>query len=243
METVEVDSVEEYLKLIKERKARRMAEGNYEDFLFRGQVTDTPLLPKICRLKAKGEIIDVERKLLREFKRTNPLLIEQLRPMDDWDYLTLGQHFGLPTRLLDWTNNALTALWFATANTDCHVQEPNEDALVWLLMSEANDFDLDLEEVHPFDVTETKMIRPRIIKQRINNQSGIFSVMSTRDLKEKRFMNESDSYNQKLVKIKIARNSFTEIRNDLNTVGVNAFTIFPELEGLCTYLQWRYFES
>lgn len=243
MKTVEVASLEEYLRLIKNFKARKTTEGNCEDFLFRGQVMDTPLLPKICRLKSKGDIIDVERKLLSEFKRTNPLLIEQLRPMDDWDYLTLGQHFGLPTRLLDWTNNALTALWFATANTDCHVQEPSEDALVWLLMSEASDFDLNLEEIHPFDVKETKMLRPRIIKQRINNQSGIFSVMSTDDLRKKRFLNESDTYNQKLVKIKISNKSFTEIRNDLNTVGVNAFTIFPELEGLCTYLQWRYFET
>ncbi|WP_129713574.1 FRG domain-containing protein [Pedobacter sp. SYP-B3415] len=242
MQTVEVSSIEHYLTLIKERKAQRMSAGHIEDFLFRGQVMDSPLLPKICRLRAKGEILAVERKLLVEFKRTNPLLIEQLRAMDDWDYLTIGQHFGLPTRLLDWTNNALTALWFATSPIDAHIPPDNDFALVWLLMADSSDFDLDMEQTHPFDVQETKMIRPRIIKQRINSQSGVFSVMSTADLEQKRFLNESDTYNQKLVKIKISKERFPEIRNDLNTLGVNAFTIFPELEGLCTHLQWRYFD-
>lgn len=32
-----------------------------------------------------------------------------------------------------------------------------------------------------------------------------------------------------------------DIRNDLNVLGVNAFSIFPELEGLCSFLQWKYF--
>ncbi|WP_162618714.1 FRG domain-containing protein [Pedobacter yulinensis] len=242
METIEVDNIEDFLRLIKARKAESTAAGNCEDFLFRGQVMDSPLLPKICRLRAKGDILETERKLLSEFKRTNPLLIEQLRPMDDWDYLTLGQHFGLPTRLLDWTNNALTALWFATSNIDTYIPVAGDHAIVWLLMAEREDFNLDLETTHPFDVAQTKLIRPRIIKQRINNQSGVFSVLSTSDLEEKRFMNESDSYNRKLVKIKIPEASFADIRNDLNTVGVNAFTIFPELEGLCSYLQWRYFD-
>jgi hypothetical protein len=242
MEVVEVGNIEAYLKLIKDRKAKQMAGGQCEDFLFRGQVIDSPLLPKICRLKPRGDILEIEQKLLLEFKRTNPLLIEQLRAMDDWDYLTLGQHFGLPTRLLDWTNNALTALWFATANSDGHLSA-DDYALVWLLMAETSDFLVDIDESHPFKVEETKLIRPRIIKQRINNQSGVFSVMSTADLEEKRYMNESDSYHRKLVKIKIPQDSFIDIRNDLNTVGVNAFTIFPELEGLCTYLQWRYFDQ
>jgi hypothetical protein len=54
-------------------------------------MVDSPLLPKICRLNANGDLLDIEKLLLSEFKRTNPLLIEQHRTMDDWDYLTLGQ--------------------------------------------------------------------------------------------------------------------------------------------------------
>jgi hypothetical protein len=67
--------------------------------------------------------------------------------------------------------------------------------------------------------------------------------MSSDDLKAKRYLDESDFYKEKLIRITISRKSFSQIRNDLNTAGINAFTIFPELEGLCTYLQWRYFDE
>jgi hypothetical protein len=243
MREVELENIEDYLRLIKQNKRENTQNGNFEDFLFRGQTVDFPLIPKLCRLKAKGNLLEVEQLLLQEFKRTNPLLIEVHKPMDDWDYLTLGQHFGLPTRLLDWSNNALTALWFATGEVliECD-QKDRLYAIIWILMPQQKDFDLNLEQVHPFDVPETRLVRPRIIKQRINNQSGVFSILSSAEMMEKRYMTESDSFAQKLIKVKIPAGKLSEIRNDLNTMGVNAFSIFPELEGLCTYLQWRYFE-
>lgn len=242
MREVEVNTIEEYLNLIKQSKEENIRNGNQQDFLFRGQIVDYPLIPKLCRLKAKGDLLDVERVLLQEFKRTNPLLIDKHQPMDDWDYLTLGQHFGLPTRLLDWSYNALTALWFATGYSDPEKQPVHPYSVVWILMPQQEDFALNIENVYPFDVPTTKIFRPRIIKQRINNQSGVFSIPSSKEILEKCYMNETDSYKEKLIKVKIPCKRFDDIRMDMNTLGVNAFTIFPELEGLCTYLQWRYFE-
>jgi hypothetical protein len=242
MKEVDVKSVEEYLRLIKINKADNIKRGNEEEFVFRGQMVDSPLLPKICRLKAKGDLFEVEQSLLQEFKRTNPLLIEQHRLMDDWDYLTLGQHYGLPTRLLDWSNNALTALWFATGNTTPEEVKANKYSVVWILMACKADFNLDIGKTHPFNVPETKLLRPRIIKQRITNQAGVFSAFSSNDMQENRSLHESDDYMDKLIKVKIPAAKFSEIRMELNTLGVNAFTLFPELEGLCTYLQWRYFK-
>jgi hypothetical protein len=172
------------------------------------------------------------------------LLIAGQRPLDDWDYLTLGQHFGLPTRLLDWSNNALTALWFATSADlmdEKYFKYPY--AVVWVLMAETEDFAIDIEQTHPFDIRETKVFRPRIIKQRINNQSGVFCIQSGGELKNKCALNETDSFKNKLLKIRIPSDKFQDIRTDLNTLGVNAFTIFPELEGLCNHLQWRYFNA
>ncbi len=237
-----IGSVEEYLQIIHKNKEKNIEQGNDEDFLFRGQKDDFILIPKIARLQPKGELFNTEFLLLQEFKRTNPLLIDNQRPMDDWDYLTIGQHFGLPTRLLDWSNNALTALWFAIWENDLQSQEAPY-AVVWILMAEPKDYDINIEAVHPFEVKETKIIRPRIIKQRINNQSAVFSIQPNQEIEEKIPLNKADSFKNKLLKIKIPSEKFQDIRTDLNTLGVNAFTIFPELEGLCSHLQWRYFYS
>jgi hypothetical protein len=232
----EVKSVEEYLNVIKRYKE----DSTDDDFLFRGQSDDHPLIPKISRLKPKGDLLETERLLLQEFKRTNPLLIEGLKAYDDWDFLTLGQHYGLPTRLLDWSNNALTALWFATDKV--LIGHNFSKAVVWVLMPDLNDYNLSIEEVHPFDIKETKVFRPRIIKQRINNQSGVFSIQPTDEIENKCQLDQVHPFSNKLIKIRVPSDSLTDIRTDLNVLGVNAFTIFPELEGLCAYLQWRYFE-
>jgi predicted nuclease of predicted toxin-antitoxin system len=242
MEQIELENIEAYLKLIKQHKEENLHEGNALGFLYRGQTTDAALLPKICRLEPRGDLMEAEMLLLKEFKRTNPLLIQEHLPMDDWDYLTLGQHFGLPTRLLDWSNNALTALWFATGESNSYKILDGADAVVWILMAHDDDFIHDLAAVHPFEVPSMKIIRPKIIKQRINNQSGLFSISSTSEILDKIPINEVDSYHQKLVKVKIPSEKLLEIRTDLNSLGINAYSIFPELEGLCNYLQWLYFK-
>lgn len=234
----EVKSVEEYLNTIKKYKE----ETRQEDFLFRGQSDDHPLIPKIGRLQPKGDLLSTERLLLQEFKRTNPLLIEGYQSYDDWDYLTLGQHYGLPTRLLDWSNNALTALWFATNKVSSEAVSSDE-AIVWVLIAEDRDYNLDIEKTHPFDITEAKIFRPRIIKQRINNQSGVFSVQPSHEIEKKCKLDQVRPFAEKLLKIKLPVKNLPNIRADLNVLGVNAFSIFPELEGLCAYLQWRYFEG
>ncbi|WP_374164510.1 FRG domain-containing protein [Arcticibacter sp. MXS-1] len=236
----EIGTVSDYLGIIKRQKDRNYGRGNKEDFLFRGQAGDLPLIPKIGRLCPREDLLKTEQHLLQEFKRTNPLLLGSRQPYDDWDFLTLGQHYGLPTRLLDWTNNALTALWFAT-NTSDESTGPGEHSIVWILMPELDDMALSIEEVHPFDIKETRIFRPRIIRQRINNQSGVFSVQPSDEIKNKCELDKTDSFSEKIIKVKIPRNKAAEIREELNILGVNAYTLFPDLEGLCSYLQWRYF--
>ena len=242
MKEVEVTTVEDYLSAIKEHQQENRSGTLVQDIVFRGQAADFPLIPKLCRLKPKGDLLTVEADMLNEFKRSNPLLIQPQGAMDDWDYLALGQHFGLPTRLLDWSNNALTALWFAVSSTLNVCDDKSSYAIVWMLAAAGDDFVTNMGEIHPFNVAATKIFRPRLIKQRINNQSGVFSILSSEDIKKSRFMHQNDSFSEKLVKIKIPSDKIPDLRNDLNMLGVNAFSIFPELEGLCAYLQWRFFE-
>jgi hypothetical protein len=242
MKEVTVETIGDYLSVIKQHKGGHQPGHVLQDIVFRGQAGDFPLMPKLSRLKAKNDILEAEQKMLQEFKRSNPLLIQPHGAMDDWDYLTLGQHFGLPTRLLDWTDNALTALWFAvSSHVEGYEKEPLS-GIVWMLPTAEDDFVTDMGDLHPFEVPATKIFRPRLIKQRINNQSGVFSIHSSNDILDKRLLNDNSRYHKKLLKIKIPPEKIPDLQKDLNTLGVNAFSIFPELEGLCTYLQWRFFE-
>ncbi|MFC3199033.1 FRG domain-containing protein [Parapedobacter deserti] len=239
----EIATLEDYIRYLQALKQEHMPKGRVGDFLYRGQAGDIPLLPKILRLTPRdGDLLLAERELLNEFKRANPLLIDPYQVKNDWDFLTLGQHYGLPTRFLDWTHNALAALWFAASSaTDSVVADAGGPVIVWVFMADSSDFLADECTGHPFDLEESKLFRPRIIKQRINNQSGVFSVHSTAALINRQQFDDLGDYRSKLVKIKIPKADACGILDDLHSLGVDAFSIFPELEGLCAYLQWKFF--
>jgi len=76
------------------------------------------LMPGVARADkapSGGWRPDVEKRLFADFKRAAPTF-EMGQGLTDFDWLAVAQHCGLPTRLLDWTDNALVAAWFAVAD-------------------------------------------------------------------------------------------------------------------------------
>jgi hypothetical protein len=95
------------------------------------------LTPGIFRKKFDNQIYRALRpyaefSIIESFKRKAPSLTSNLPDIDDHvSWLFLMQHHGLPTRLLDWTKNALVGLYFAIN------KDPSEDGELWALFPEA----------------------------------------------------------------------------------------------------------
>jgi hypothetical protein len=92
------------------------------------------LIPKVQRsfTGSEEELFRKERNLTNDFQmRASVLPMAKPRPKLDEDasWLTLMQHYGLPTRLLDWTRSPLVALYFAV----CEESNWSKDACIWVL--------------------------------------------------------------------------------------------------------------
>jgi hypothetical protein len=207
------------------------------------QPCDKPLLPKLGRLSPRGERGKIERLLLDKFARECLPFLE-FEPKDEWDLLALAQHHGLPTRLLDWTPSAVAALWFAVRNAPEKTDSGSslENGVIWVLCAALEDFQLDTSIASPLDnKLRTLIFRPKAISRRIVAQAGVFTVHKLVEAGANFVaLDKNTNYTRKLWKLIVPHEAFPGIRADLNMFNVNAAAIFPDLDGLCSHLTWRY---
>ena len=240
IKTYEITNLSTYLKYLQQEKKAEEKNGNKADFIFRGQPVDKPLRPKLTRVVSKGERLNIEKLIFKEFKRTCVALTD-LEPRSAWDFLSLAQHHGLPTRLLDWTYSALAGLWFAVGKEPAQDEQGKDlSGVVWALKTRKEDFIDEESAKSPFEIRRTKIYRPRIIARRIAAQGGIFTVHRMSEDESVVRLENNKHLKERLIKFIIPPTAFPLIRQQLNGCGVHHFTLFPDLVGLCDYLEWRY---
>jgi hypothetical protein len=205
--------------------------------LFRGQPVDKPLLPKIARLRTKPDITTAERGMLAEWKRQGPGYIDS-HPVTDWDWLALAQHFGMATRLLDWTLNPFAALWFAVERP-C---QKKATGVVWFFEAADDDYLAEGENVGPLDIDKTRVFRPRHLTRRIIAQSGWFTAHKYIETKENKYvaLETNRRFKDRLTKLTVPGDSFADLRRDLDRFGVNAASLYGGPDGLCRHLEWMH---
>ena len=186
------------------------------------------LVPKIGRISPPSPDEDRgenEQEIIRTWKeRALPYLTSV--PQTDWDWLALGQHHSLPTRLLDWTSNPLVACYFAVE------EESDTDSLIYAY--ETRWFISVKDNPDPFDYKKVGKFIPRHITARITAQSGLFTI-------------HPNPYvpftSDKIDRIIIQNDVRFTLKKTLNRYGINRVSLFPGLDGLARHIQWENSDS
>lgn len=222
--------------------------GADEVLWFRGHAKETfELLPSIARY-SNG--VSREALLSKRFKQ-NAYPYRDSPPQGEWEWLFLMQHFGVPTRLLDWTESPLTALYFCVNDKD----ESHEalDAKLWALLPvkfnheiprirpqvsiDIPCFGVDgiLDDYRPDRISLESMTSKLPVaaianrqNERIVAQMGVFTVMHRDQTPLEQLAP------QFLATFKIPANSKRTIRQELTALRVTNLTLFPELSSVAS---------
>lgn len=202
--------------------------------IFRGQGVRGDLVPRIARPNNRKNPIASERRMLAELRRMGGAFRPGL-PDSEWELLVLAQHFGMATRLLDWTSNPLAGLFFA-----CDDQQ-NRDDDVYLYALDVPDGLLMSSPLTegPFKQAKTRVFQPRWNNPRIVAQHGWFTAHRF-SKKAKKFvpLESNPDVHPHLTEFVVSGKDRVRLLKSLDRHGISSRTLFPDLEGLCRYLTW-----
>ena len=187
---------------------------------FRGQSSsEYKLIPSIGRRFKEGQedvLKQYEKEVFEDFKRKYSMFTDA-RPKNDKEFLFLAQHYGLPTRLLDWTYNPLIALYFACCSNF------DKDGIVYQSYQFSRKvFNEDKDDIFSFPAIT--LLVPNMTDVRYKNQNGIF-VVYPEPWKEKfEFI-----YATYIIPVQYKQN----ILSKLEKIGITRSFIMPSLDSLC----------
>ena len=169
-----------------------------------------------------------EDSLFRIFQREAGTHISPI-PTSPWEWLAVAQHHGVPTRLLDWSQNPLVALYFAVATNDAR---PGE---VFALNAPTRAAERTIGG-SPFEITQPVKYYPNIVAPRIRAQEGLFIACS--EPVEKLDSNLKGDW--KLERFMVPLEAKPRLRYELYRLGVHQSSLFPDLDGLSARIKWQH---
>lgn len=240
-----VNTIEELLTILS-----KVYNSNEKILWFRGQSGFSwDLSPGFFRDTRRTS----ESTLLMKFKQSASQLIIG-KPENSYDWMFLMQHYGLPTRLLDWSESPLVALYFAVENITHH----DKDGALWLMnpiklnmlsriKSGSEEYFIPSFEddiVNSYTIESIKAgsqnveLLPVAIlaarnNPRIQAQLGVFTVHHTASETIESANGSKDHY----LKIRIPSKAKPALKKQLSILGYSRFQIFPELASIADVIK------
>lgn len=244
------------------------------EWIFRGQgnaeweiessitrtIGDIVGLLKLNNKEKHDKINSIESQALDIFKSQIHLYLSNIgNELEKLEYISIMQHHGAPTRLIDWTYSPYIASFFATetTNVDCAIYALNAKRMKELTdikVIKADDSNKDIRDldykslifknvIEPFFIT----YEPNYKNERIARQQGLFLVPSTveptidRILEFYNMKNGTIEGNSEVIAYKfiIKKEAIIEFLKNLQRVNIVHEVIYPGIDGFCKSLKYK----
>ena len=249
--------------LIFEQTYNPAIDRTRSSYFYRGMPDASYNLVTSLARNCKGSYAELEYPLLENFinyvRIEDPSINESI-----WKAMVIGQHYGLPTRLLDWTHSTLVALHFA--NTEDNLDKLSQrDCVVWRIdmhdinrnlpqkyrdyLEQKNSFVFSLDDLariadnlkqYDTDMGNHALVcfEPPSVDQRIVNQYSIFSAIPSGITDLEAFL---DAHTENTVKYVIDKRVRWELRDILDQFNINERMIHPGTAGIAKWLARHYY--
>ena len=221
--------------------------------------TKYTLIPKAYRDRLWERHEDFEWWLCVDFENRARPFIPNHHSYSEWDWYFTMQHYGLPTRLLDWTRGSLIALYFAVRRPEnTHIPSVYFLNPYWFdefvykkADGEGNVFSTNLEAVSEEHASRISSylgkqkesplfplcIEPPAINARIHAQKSEFTIHG-KYVDPFRILGRDNEHAQ-IMKIRFSTKNASYLKHQLDGMGISEGTLFPGLDGICEDLKWQ----
>lgn len=260
---VRIQSVGDLMPLLTEQEYRPDLDRNRSSYLYRGMPNIDFKMVTSLRRNCKQLQKDLEPAILQNFAkyavREDPNVSKNI-----WQCMITGQHNGLPTRLLDWSQSPLVGLHFAVTEDSLEAME-DHDCMVWRIdmqelysllpdryrnvvnRTQSTIFNIKMLasiteslEQYDRDMQDQAMviIEPPSTNDRIINQYSFFSIVPTEMMDIEDFLNRRTEHTVKYI---IDRHLRWRVRDMLDQLNMSERIIYPGLDGLSKWIARHYY--
>lgn len=222
---IQISGVDDLFDLLRGHRGLKM--------IYRGQSLATwELEPSIFRsdvvvANCLEDRVQKEKDMLRAFKKRARLSISDHPPYEaDWQWLAIARHHELPTRLLDWSESAGVAFYFAVRKRSGEIE-----SVVWCSEKPAV---VQTDRDKPFNIKKILLYEPEHIAARIFVQRSVFTVHPSN------YKDEEMEWPCNLTKAIITPSAREAIREMLYDLGMDHSLLCPEPSAIASALRELY---